>query len=126
MIKPYKIPAPRIWVTDQAPIFYGGRIIRIKPSIIFEEKSDYSTKKKNNRYGSEQAYRDAIEKTARIVESALLSRDNNRGNDTVREQPGETFGKRNSGYGIGINSSDSGSLGSRHRQATVIKALIVK
>jgi len=42
-MKPYKIPAPRIWVTDQVPIFYAGRIIRIKPSVIFEEKSDNST-----------------------------------------------------------------------------------
>jgi len=45
-MKPYKIPAPKIWVTDQAPIFYGGRIIRIKPCVIFEIKSDIVPKKK--------------------------------------------------------------------------------
>lgn len=39
----YKIILPKIWVTDQVPIFYGGKIIRIKPSVIFEEKSDHST-----------------------------------------------------------------------------------
>jgi hypothetical protein len=45
-MKPYKIPAPRIWVTDQAPIFYGGKFIRLKPSVIFEIKSDTVQKKK--------------------------------------------------------------------------------
>lgn len=41
-MKPYKIQAPRIWLTDQAPIFYGGRIIRIKPSYVSGDKSKNS------------------------------------------------------------------------------------
>ena len=46
MTKRYKIPAPKIWITDQAPIFYGGKIIRIKPCVIIEGKSDNRTKEK--------------------------------------------------------------------------------
>ena len=38
-MKPYKIPAPRIWVTDQAPIIYGGKLFYIKPSYVLGDKS---------------------------------------------------------------------------------------
>ena len=42
-MKPYIIPAPRIWVTDQAPIIYGGKLFYIKPSYVLGDKSKNST-----------------------------------------------------------------------------------
>ena len=41
-MKPYKIPAQRIWVTDQAPMIYGGKLFYIKPSYVLGDKSKNS------------------------------------------------------------------------------------
>ena len=43
MMKPYKILAPRIWITDQAPIMYGGKLFYIKQSYVLGDKSKNST-----------------------------------------------------------------------------------
>ena len=43
-MKPYKIPAPRIWATDQAPIIYGGKLFYIKQSYVLGDKSKNSIK----------------------------------------------------------------------------------
>lgn len=42
-MKPYIIPAPRIWVTDQVPIIYGGKLFYSKPCYVLSDKSKNSS-----------------------------------------------------------------------------------